>query len=492
MHRIKVGLVAAVVLLVATVSIFLTVTDSLRDAEEKQVAAEVARAARLHSQMARLEAVDFTNLTSGLSKKRPGLSGVFDKSGEAAQREAAFSECESINAFLQGQLSRKADIVAVIGSDGKLIARDLNPNANVGDDFKSQFKAVASALTGNADHSVGWLTGHMTSIAVAPIAKADGRVLGALLIGYVVSARDAQSKRDLVGADVAYYFDGKVQTSSFTEGDLENGKEDGNRTQALSSPLFLAPSGSKPGLEAISKGTATDIFAVSLDGHEYEAIAAPFYPGEKHAGVVVLRTLAPGEAQAHTAGGKVLLLGGLGILIAIFASVMTAKRFINPLDKIELGVAEVINGNIDYTFRPVGPDFEGLSNSLNVMLARLLGKEDPTEEEVDDDTETPRWRSDQIIVEDLPAAPSAQATTDAAALTLAGESEASYFPRLFNEYAAAMKAAGKPTKGMAVQLFTAKLRLIEGGLKEKWSCKQVRFRVATSGSEVTLKPVPIF
>jgi len=488
MHRIKVGLVAAVVLLVATVSIFLSVTESLRDAEEKEVAAEVSRAARLHSQMARLEAVDFTNLAARLSK-RAGLGGVFDKSGEAAQREAAFSECESINALLQGQLSRKADIVAVIGGDGKLIARDLNPNANVGDDFKSPFKAVASALTGNADHSVGWLTGHMTSLAVAPIAKGDGRVLGALLIGYVVSARDAQSKRDLVGADVAYYFDGKVQTSSFTEGDLENGKEDGNRTQALSGPLF-GQGNNKPGLDAIAKGTATDIFPVSLDGHEYEAIAAPFYPGEKHAGVVVLRTLAPGEAQARAAGAKVLVLGGLGLLIAIIASVMTAKRFINPLDKIELGVAEVINGNIDYTFRPVGPDFEGLSNSLNVMLARLLGKEDPTEEEVDDDAETPRWRSDQIIVEDLPA-PSAQATTDAAALTLAGESEASYFPRLFNEYAAAMKAAGKPTKGITVQAFTAKLRLIEGGLKQKWKCRMVRFKVNTQGEQVTLKPIPI-
>jgi len=305
-----------------------------------------------------------------------------------------------------------------------------------------------------------------------------------------MTARDAQSKRDLVGADVAYFFDGKVQTSSFTEGDLENGKEDGNRTQALNSALFQG--GNKPGSEALAKGAATDIFTVSLDGRDYMAIAAPLYAGEKTAGVVVLRTLAPGEAEARGAGGKVLLLGGLGLLVAIIASVMTAKRFINPLDKIELGVAEVINGNIDYTFRPVGPDFEGLSNSLNVMLARLLGKEDPNEEEVDDDTETPRWRSDQIIVEDLPAAPNPQATNDPATLTLAGESEASYFPRLYNEYAAAMKAAGKPTKGMAVQLFTAKLRLIEGGLKEKWSCKQVRFRVATSGDEVTLKPVPIF
>jgi len=489
MHRIKVGLVAAVVLLVATVSVYMAVTESLREAGEKEVAAEVSRAARLHAQMARLEAVDFTNVASHLSR-RAGLSGVFDKAPETAQREAAFAECEAINAWLQSQSARKADIVAVIGANGKLIARDLNPNANVGDDFKSQYRAVASALAGNAEHSVGALIGHMTSLASAPILKADGKVLGALLIGYVVTARDAQSKRDLVGSDVAYFFDGKVQTSSFTEGDLENGKEDGNRTQALNAALFQ--SGNKPGSEALAKGAATEIFTLTLDGRDYVAIAAPLYAGEKSAGIAVIRTLAAGDAQAKAAGGKVILLGALGLLVALAASVMTAKRFINPLDKIELGVAEVINANIDYTFKPVGPDFEGLSNSLNVMLARLLGKEDPNEEEVDDDGEAPRWRSDQIVVEDLPASPSAQTTSDPATLTLASESEASYYPRLFNEYAAAMKAAGKPTKGMAVQLFTAKLRLIEGGLKEKWACKQVRFRLASSGGEVTLKPVPIF
>ncbi len=76
-------------------------------------------------------------------------------------------------------------------------------------------------------------------------------------------------------------------------------------------------------------------------------------------------------------------------------------RFIRPLDKIELGVAEIINGNIDYKFKPVGPDFEGLSNGLNVMLARLLGREEPNEDEPEEEQdETSRWRSDQMLVEE--------------------------------------------------------------------------------------------
>ena len=166
-------------------------------------------------------------------------------------------------------------------------------------------------------------------------------------------------------------------------------------------------------------------------------------------------------------GIKIIGFGVLAILVALGAAVMTALRFIRPLDKIELGVAEIINGNIDYTFRPVGPDFEGLSNGLNVMLARLLGREEPNEDEAEEEQdETARWRSDQMLVEEGAGAGGAAPTPEAAAL--AQEAEPVYFARIFNEYVGRAEGQGKPTKGITVQAFTAKLRLIEGGLKQKW------------------------
>ena len=100
-------------------------------------------------------------------------------------------------------------------------------------------------------------------------------------------------------------------------------------------------------------------------------------------------------------GTKLIGFGLLAILVLLGAVVLTSARFIKPLDQIELGVAEIINGNIDYQFRPVGPDFEGLSNGLNVMLARLLGREEPNEDEPEEEQdETARWRSDQMQVEE--------------------------------------------------------------------------------------------
>jgi hypothetical protein len=86
---------------------------------------------------------------------------------------------------------------------------------------------------------------------------------------------------------------------------------------------------------------------------------------------------------------------------------------------------------------------------------------------------------------------SVEPSTDPAVQALAQENEAIYFARVFGEYVAALKSQGKPTAGITVQAFTTKLRLIEGGLKQKWKCRGVRFRVVTKGDQVTLKPVPL-
>jgi hypothetical protein len=330
----------------------------------------------------------------------------------------------------------------------------------------------------------------MNRVAVAPITQPDGTIRGALLVGYVLTARDAQMKHEQLGAEVAYFHDGKVHTSSFiSEGTGENAKEDGNKTQALNQVLF--GSADAWGQQALQKNAPTSVFHLSLDGREYAGVAAPLHGNafDKTSGVVTLASISDGLEPVSAVGAKLIGFGVLSILVLLGAVILTAARFIKPLDQIELGVAEIINGNIDYQFRPVGPDFEGLSNGLNVMLARLLGREEPNEDEPEEEQdESARWRSDQMQVEEG-AAPSGAPAADANAL--GQESEPIYYARIFNEYVAALRSQGKPTKGITVQAFTAKLRLIEGGLKQKWKCRMVRFKVNAQGEHVTLKPIAI-
>jgi hypothetical protein len=433
--------------------------------------------------------MEFGNQVATFSH-RPAVVGVFDKADENGRRQAAFEQCEQINGQLRTGGKPKADIVAVIDSSGKVLARDLNVNAMYGEDLRSKFPAVGTALSGKSTKDIWTLQGRMNRVAVAPITQPDGTIRGALLIGYVVTARDAQVKRDQLGAEVAYFHNGKVHTSSFiSEGTGENAKEDGNKTQALNQVLF--GSSEAWGQQALQKGAPTEIFHLSLDGREYAAVAAPLHGNafDKTSGVVTLASISDALEPVSAVGAKLIGFGVLAILVLLAAVVLTAQRFIKPLDKIELGVAEIINGNIDYQFRPVGPDFEGLSNGLNVMLARLLGREEPNEDEPEEEQdESSRWRSDQMQVEES-SGPTSSPAPEANAL--GQESEPIYYARIFNEYVAALRTQGKPTKGITVQAFTAKLRLIEGGLKQKWKCRMVRFKVNAQGEHVTLKPIPI-
>jgi len=96
----------------------------------------------MHQSITRLEALDFANLVSGLSH-RPGVVGIFDKTDETAKRQAAFEQCEGLNAYLgSGAGSRKPISLRIIDSVGKVVARDLNVNVMYGEDLRAKFPAV--------------------------------------------------------------------------------------------------------------------------------------------------------------------------------------------------------------------------------------------------------------------------------------------------------------------------------------------------------------
>jgi hypothetical protein len=482
MHRMKIGLAAAGVLLLVTLGVYASVATVLKDNAVSDVERNLVRAEKAFSEIGRLRAADAA-MQAFVRAKRPSVVGVFAKLDETARREAAFAECEAQNAGLQKE-GRQAAIVAILGADGKVIARDLNPNAMWGDDLKSRYPAVDRALKGEPVKDVWTMDNRMTQVALAPINRSDGSVLGALLIGHVISVKLAQETRDKIGAEIGYFHAGKMQASSYgSGGDPE--KEDVTKTQALGDLLF---GNQKLADQALSKGAATPLVRLTIEGRDYVVIAAPLFGNhsDRTSGVVLSSSLSDAVDPANAVAMKVLALGLIAIVIALGAAILTAKRFIKPLDQIELGVAEIINGNIDHTFRPVGPDFEGLSNGLNVMLARLLGREEPNEDAVEEEEDGGNvWRAEQMIIEEGDGV----ATPGAAAL--AQESEVAYYPRLFNEYLIALKKLNRPSDGLSVPSFMAKLRLAEAGLKQKWSCKMVRFQLATRGDDVVFRAMRV-
>lgn len=476
MHRFQIGLIAAGVFLVTTVVVFSSVSSRLESAAEGDAETAAQRAASALAQMSRLDGLDLAT-TAAKFADRENFPQVFAEANETERRKAAFMQAEAIQRLLEAQ-SRRAAIVAVLDKAGKVVARDLNPNAMYGEDL-SKKPVVQEALAGHASKDVWTEANRMTRIAVAPI-KGNNAIVGALLLGYVMSHQEARKLANMAGAEVAVFHEGKVQTSSFV---TEEGKEDGNKGQAVSAVLFAED---KLAEQALSKGEATQVQHLKIDGQRYAVAATPL-PGnfsDKSSG---LAALVPegGTSVAKAVGVQIWVLGLVGLLAVAFAAGMTARRFVRPLDEVEVGVAEIINGNIDYTFKPVGPDFEGLSNGLNVMLARLLGRDDPDEDQVEEEEGT-KWKAEQMVIEEGDGQ-----VPGVDAQGLAQESEAAYYPRLFNEYVTALRNAGVRADGVSVQSFTAKLRLAEGGLKRKWKCRMVRFVMVASGANIVFRAVRI-
>jgi hypothetical protein len=158
-------------------------------------------------------------------------------------------------------------------------------------------------------------------------------------------------------------------------------------------------------------------------------------------------------------------------------------------------VAEVINGSRDVTFEAGSPDFEGLANGLNVMMARLLGRPDPTDDELGGSGDSGesgaagRWQGEMSIEENATGpVPLASSPEN---LKLANEPEDQYYRRVFDEYVAARKQTGEGVEGLAYEPFTAKLKQNEAALCKKYGARMVRFKVVTKNNQTTLKPVPI-
>jgi hypothetical protein len=171
-------------------------------------------------------------------------------------------------------------------------------------------------------------------------------------------------------------------------------------------------------------------------------------------------------------------------MLALLAVHLSTRHILHQVDDLELGVTEIINGNLDKTFPTLGAEVDGLANGLNVMLARLLGRPEPGEEEFDDE-------GNPVVPGKVDFDEKEVDVGDSAAMALAAEAEPEYYTRLYNEYVRAREEVGAPAKDLTFDSFIAKLRVNEGKLKAQHQCKAVRFRVIVADGSVTLKPVPI-
>lgn len=499
MSRTIIAAFVALVIAALTAVAFVVTSTSYSNKVRNDAEGQLRRSYQVVQQLAQLEAIDVANKAERLAADKAFVNALKSESASEKANQSRLGFTKFTSNEKEGDI--KPDIIALVDASGNLVAMN-DMSSVVAKQWQKPDKpnetvipALNVVLGNRVIISDIWNDrGRMMKIGVAPVIDQDAPVpasdpdgvviIGAIVVAYSQTAQMAQLDKRLLGTEIAYYDGGKVVASSFTKG---NGNEEDTAKAAQLTDLV------KSGKVKEGAGQVK----VMIDGLPYYAAAVPMprsttnarrmpqdYP-KMTAGAMVLAAAADPAKTAGTIKMFIILLGLGALAIAMLGLYLTHRRLVTQVDQIELGVTDIINGNVDRTFRPIGAELDGLANGLNVMLARLLGRPEPGEEEFDDEgNPIIPGRVDFEEGEEKPA-------VDPDLANLAKESEPDYYKRVFTEYVAARKAAGSPDD-VSFENFIAKLKVNEGKLKAQYNCRAVRFRVVTKDNKVSLKPVPIF
>lgn len=492
-------IVAVTVLILALTGLSHFVASSLVSGRARNDAlTQVSRARELLKQNAQLEAL------SVLAKaERLAADGDFTRALKAAGRERQEIASRAFGRFMSNlkDTESRPDFLALVDQSGDVIAMSdvANVDAKMWKNPQNEpIPAIKAALTERVTISEIWGDQRMMKVGVSTVIDTEAPATtagvdsivpkGAVVIAYAATAVDAQRQSQLLGAQLAFAVGERVYITSFRKG---KGSDEDSSKQTEIMRLYKADS-QKLLTQPNDKLTTVDVSgspyfvaAVALRTEKSKALAN--YP-DSNAVAIVLSPKTPSGSLDYISS-VVLMLGGAALALALLGMFLIHRRLMAQVDPIELGVADIINGNIDRTFVPVGQELDGLANGLNVMMARLLGRPEPGEEAFDDE-------GNQIVPGRVEFDEAAESTPGAKVMdpdlaALAQESEPDYYKRLYTEYLAARKAVGQPDE-VSFENFIAKIKMNEGKLKAQHQSKAVRFRVITKEGKVSLKPVPIF
>ncbi|HEY4238920.1 MAG TPA: MXAN_5187 C-terminal domain-containing protein [Kofleriaceae bacterium] len=498
MSRTVIAAVVAAVIAALTVIAFFMTGKSLEDRTRREADAQLSRAHDVFGQLDQLDAVDISFKADRLAGDQRFLQALTQDTAAARLGFDWFAAHDGS--------AVKPDILALVDAQGQIVAMNASGTDLSGIvpkqwlDAKGNpiIPAVATALHHKITISDVWNAGDkgMMKIGVAPIVDTDAAqrsqdpeagIKGAVVIAYAQTAQGAQRMSRVLGTQVAYFDAKAIASTSFTRGNgTGNSEEDSGKARQLNEVV---------GKNEVPTGNEKKI--VSIGGERFIAGTVPLFrtaskdwPKEyppMTAGALLLAPLSEAGSSAATVQTFILILGVGALGLAMLGIYLTHRRLVAQADQIETGVTDIINGNVDRTFQPVGPELDGLANGLNVMLARLLGRPEPGDEEFDDEGNP--VVSGRVEFEDSEGQQGQAPDPELAAL--AQESEPDYYKRVYTEYLDARRQTGSPDE-VSFENFIAKLKVNEGKLRAQYQCRAVRFRVLVKDNKVSLKPVPIF
>lgn len=373
----------------------------------------------------------------------------------------------------------------------------------------------------------------MLEVTVAPIHAAvavgeppvrQEKFLGSLVLGFKMSDTEAERLKKLTGVDVVFFY-GSQMNAGTVGVDLLRALN-----AYVTAETDLAVTG------RLSPDAPRDLL-----GRGYRMAAGLFtgYDSQAKVGFLVLLDTPQRLQPVSQLNTYLPLAAAVAVFFMIGLALWAVRSFTRPFEELDQGVHEFINGNTEYTFPTTarGESLAGnMAHSLNLMVCILQGRPVPDDEDLPSESRGAGGWRDPLFIDDvsgvrkrpalvgLPGTPKAtskkkakpatepptsdgdgdsvdgQVRTDPKPATVSPgpetrqlvlEPEDIYLKRLFDEYLTSREANGEPTQGITFDKFRAKVGQSEASIREKLSCRMVRFRVQTKDGRTTLKPVPL-
>lgn len=289
---------------------------------------------------------------------------------------------------------RTPDLLLVADADGVVVARvgfdkddwygDSRPNM-------TQYPVVGRTGLGapQADMIV-WREDEsaqpqLAQVGVAPIRNAADEIVGSVLVGYNVTD-EAASEAAPLRVQVAYYYRGADNAVTFAGTNTDVDFLRGLRTAELQR---MQPDGTPTSDTATLQVAALEqpgvLWRVTDGGQDYvvmsTALANDDSGARVQAGFFVITSLTGAVLPVENRQVWLPALGVLLLVLGVFGTLVAIKQFERPIEEISRGVQEVIAGNLDYMWEvDERSHLSDMAHELNVMSARLQGKQDPDAE----------------------------------------------------------------------------------------------------------------
>jgi hypothetical protein len=501
--KIVAGNLAVVVLL--GLAAYFTVSSQIRNLRLNEIDASVDNSRILFDRSYRLSTLEFEARVAERASARQ-MRDIFGGLDLDSRRTRAYEAAEATFAWFADPARGgrgSPEIVVVVDETGVAIARNGARNVLFGTPLAQAIPALGRALkTGGSQHDV-WLETEQSKVlqtVVAPIRSDTDTLLGALIVGYDLSNGFAATEAKTLNRDIAFIVDGKVYSSSL----------DGAAARDLRGSLFGNLQGPTTKTILSAPSAASQPWRATLSGEDYVGVTARLPLAQSIPIAFAVLGNRTEATQIANVANVILVMLVIGALLVAAYGFAIGTSIMRPIEEIEEGVLQVINGRTDLRLETNSPELGGLAFRINQLLNVFTGTEEASEDEDGKISVPPsegHWKdaafadttrgssnsnTNNAVAVAAPGANADDVVDDAAvAGELSRETEDTYQDRLYREYVQAKQALGENVSNIPKDRFWQRLTGRAEALVQKHGCRMVRFQVHTLDNQVVLRPVLI-